>query len=60
MTVQFKTKIIDVKDSIPLDKEGYLPGALIKAKENGKAVGNPMRVVQVAGPHVLVEYIPEP
>lgn len=53
----FKTKILDVKDTIALDKEGYFPGALIKAKENGKPVGDPMRVIQVQMGQVLVNYV---
>lgn len=53
----FKTKILEVKDTIALDKEGYFPGALIKAKENGKPVGDPMRVIQVQMGQVLVNYV---
>lgn len=55
----FKTKILDIKDTITLDKEGYQPGALIREKVDGKPVGHPMRVIQAQGAHVLVNYVGE-
>lgn len=55
----FKSKIMDVKDTIPLDKEGYLPGALIQQTVEGKPTGAPMRVIQVSGQQVLVNYLGE-
>jgi hypothetical protein len=53
----FKTKILDIKNTVTLDKEGYQPGALIKEKVDGKPVGEPMRVIQAQGAHVLVNYL---
>lgn len=52
----YKTKILDVENTHPLDKEGYAPGALIKEKVDGKPQGEPMRVIQVQMGKVLVNY----
>lgn len=54
--MQFKTKIVKISDVCPVEGDLLVPGTLIKAVEKGLLVGEAMRVVQVSGHDILVNY----
>ncbi len=55
--MKYKTKIVRVDGIMPMEGDTLEPGSLVKELDKGKPVGAPMRVVQIGGLDVLVNYV---